>query len=169
MNQFCGANVESYHAGKDVNQRKRIQQNFISGKTRIICATIAFGLGINKKDVRAVIHYSLPKSLENYVQEIGRAGRDGLPAFCHLFLNENDYFKLRSFAFVDSVDQVTVKKFLEALFKEENRYEDNMARLSLSEIEKTTGIRKSQMNTLLSYVAIDSSNCIKLYPSIMAF
>jgi ATP-dependent DNA helicase Q4 len=60
--------VESYHAGKTAKERTDIQQSFFSGKLSILCATIAFGLGINKANVRAVIHYSLPKSLENYVQ-----------------------------------------------------------------------------------------------------
>lgn len=61
-------NAESYHAGKDAKERQRIQRAFIAGSLPIICATIAFGMGINKRDVRAVIHYSLPKSLENYLQ-----------------------------------------------------------------------------------------------------
>lgn len=60
--------AESYHAGKEVKERTRIQKSFMSGRTHIICATIAFGLGINRRDVRAVIHYSMPKSLENYIQ-----------------------------------------------------------------------------------------------------
>lgn len=57
------------------------------GKTRVVIATIAFGMGINKFDIRAVIHYNMPKTFESFVQEIGRAGRDGLPAQCHLFLD----------------------------------------------------------------------------------
>lgn len=59
----------------------------ILGKLRIVVATVAFGMGINKSDIRGIIHYNLPKTFEHYVQEIGRAGRDGLPARCHLFLD----------------------------------------------------------------------------------
>lgn len=69
--------------------RKRIQSNFMSGKLRIIVATVAFGMGLNKPDVRAVIHYNMPKSFESFVQEIGRAGRDGEPSYCHVFV-DND-------------------------------------------------------------------------------
>ena len=78
---------DCYHAGLSTAQRKRVQTDFMSGKLNIVVATIAFGMGINKQDVRAVIHYDLPNSFEAYVQEIGRAGRDGLDAFCHTFIS----------------------------------------------------------------------------------
>ena len=77
---------DCYHAGLSTVQRKRVQADFMSGKLNIVVATVAFGMGINKQDVRAVIHYDLPNSFEAYVQEIGRAGRDGLAAFCHTFI-----------------------------------------------------------------------------------
>ena len=69
--------------------RKRIQSNFMSGKLRIIVATVAFGMGLNKPDVRAVIHYNMPKSFESFVQEIGRAGRDGESSYCHVFVDSD--------------------------------------------------------------------------------
>ena len=81
--------AECYHAGLSMEARKRIQSNFMSGKLRIIVATVAFGMGLNKPDVRAVIHYNMPKSFESFVQEIGRAGRDGEPSYCHVFV-DND-------------------------------------------------------------------------------
>jgi ATP-dependent DNA helicase Q4 len=80
--------AESYHAGMTASQRKRVQNDFMSGRVRIVVATVAFGMGLNKADVRAIVHYNMPKSFESFVQEIGRAGRDGLPAYCHVFIDK---------------------------------------------------------------------------------
>ena len=79
--------MESYHAGLTPAQRKRVQKSFMSGAVRVVVATVAFGMGLDKADVRGIIHYDMPKSFENYVQEIGRAGRDGETSHCHLFLD----------------------------------------------------------------------------------
>ena len=80
--------ADSYHAGMAASQRKRVQNDFMSGRVRIVVATVAFGMGLNKADVRAIIHYNMPKSFESFVQEIGRAGRNGLPAYCHVFIDK---------------------------------------------------------------------------------
>lgn len=80
--------AEAYHAGLSAAKRRSVQNGFMSGKLRIVVATVAFGMGLDKRDVRAIIHYTLPKGFESYVQEIGRAGRDGNPAHCHVFLDE---------------------------------------------------------------------------------
>jgi ATP-dependent DNA helicase RecQ len=92
-----GFSVRPYHAGLEDDERRRNQEAFIREDVQIMVATIAFGMGINKPNVRFVIHYDLPKSIEGYYQEIGRSGRDGLPAHCLLLYSYSDVAKQRYF------------------------------------------------------------------------
>lgn len=98
--QSLGLHAASYHAGMSAAERSRIQRSFVQDKILIICATIAFGMGIDKSNVRWVIHYNMPKNIEGYYQEFGRAGRDSAPAQALLFYSYADVEKIQRF-FID--------------------------------------------------------------------
>ena len=92
-----GIKALAYHAGLDAKTRTKVQDDFLMEEIEVICATIAFGMGIDKPDVRFVIHYDIPKSIENYYQETGRAGRDGLEGKCVAFYAYKDILRLEKF------------------------------------------------------------------------
>ena len=126
-----GFSAKPYHAGLDPAERGRNQEQFLRDDTRIICATIAFGMGINKPNVRWVIHHDLPKNIEGYYQETGRAGRDGLPSDCLLLFSAGDIAKQTHF-----LDEITDEK------------EQQIARAQLRQIvhyAESAGCRRAEL------------------------
>ncbi|MFQ2341210.1 ATP-dependent DNA helicase RecQ [Aeromonas dhakensis] len=145
--QQRGIRARAYHAGLDATLRSQIQHDFMTGKLDCIVATIAFGMGIDKADIRRVIHYDLPKSIENYSQEIGRAGRDGQPSRCIVLANRSQLPVLENFVYGDTPDRLAIVALLEILLQSGSEWEFSLLRLS-----NETNIRQLPLKTLLVYL-----------------
>ena len=105
-----GIKAEPFHAAMSVSEKQRVQRDFINDDLKVVCATVAFGMGIDKSNVRYVIHSNMPRNIESYYQEIGRSGRDGLPADALLFYNYGDVVTLQQFALQSGQVQVNMDK-----------------------------------------------------------
>jgi len=138
-----GINAAPYHAGLNFNERSKTQENFIFDKTQVVCATIAFGMGIDKSNVRWVIHYNMPKNIEGYYQEIGRCGRDGIKANALLFHSYSDVIQLKKFMSGASNEEVQAAKL------------DRMKQFS----EATTCRRKILLSYFGELLAENCGNC----------
>ncbi|MGR9107672.1 MAG: RecQ family ATP-dependent DNA helicase [Gammaproteobacteria bacterium] len=149
---LCAAGLvcKAYHAGMKDEERSRIQEWFMASGDGIIAATIAFGMGVDKADIRAIYHYNLPKSLENYAQEIGRAGRDNRRSLCHTLACADDLTVLENFVYGDTPDRHAVRELLAALFALGDEFD-----VALYSLSQDYDIRLLVLRTLLTYLELE--------------
>ncbi len=150
MLQREGFSARAYHAGMKDDLRAEVQEWFLGSDTGIVVATIAFGMGIDKPNIRYVYHYNMPKSLENMSQEIGRAGRDGLPSTCEMMFCPDDVNTLQNFAFGDTPSRDSVRLLVKALADEPDSFD-----LNYYEISARFDIRQLVIRTLLTYLELE--------------
>lgn len=146
----AGINAASYHGGMDSGARKDIQNRFMSNEIQVVVATIAFGMGIDKRDIRGVIHYDLPKSIENYSQEIGRAGRDGKLSRCELFGCGDNIPVLENFVYGDTPAKESIAFVLKEIAGAGANWE-----IMISMVSRDSNIRELPLKTLLVYLEME--------------
>lgn len=146
----AGFQARAYHAGLKDELRRDVQDWFMGSDTAIVVATIAFGMGIDKANIRYVYHYNLPKSLENYAQEIGRAGRDGKPADCILLGNGQDLVTLENFVYGDTPDADMVRTCIDHILAQERFFS-----VSIYELSQLFDMRPLVIKTLLTYLELE--------------
>ncbi|MCP3962880.1 MAG: RecQ family ATP-dependent DNA helicase [bacterium] len=145
----AGFDARPYHAGLKDDRRAAVQDWFLASDTAVVVATIAFGMGIDKSNIRYVYHYNLAKSLENLSQEIGRAGRDGEPAVCESLVCPDDLTVLQNFAYGDTPSLDGVRGLLEEVAAEADRFD-----VSLIELSNRHDVRILVVRTLLTYLEL---------------
>jgi ATP-dependent DNA helicase RecQ len=149
----AGFEAEPYHAGMESEHREAVQNRFMASDVRVVVATIAFGMGIDKANIRSVYHFNLPKSLENYSQEIGRAGRDGGAAHCEMLAVADDLTVLENFTYGDTPDADSLSRFVQELLAD--RKEGETFDISTYDLSSRHDIRQLVVTTALTYLELD--------------
>lgn len=145
-----GLHAIAYHAGLKNEERTAIQDRFMSEADAVIVATIAFGMGVDKSDIRYVYHYNLPKGLESYSQEIGRAGRDGETSACEMLAAVEDVITLENFSYGDTPEAATVGEFTRHIFAQDEIFD-----ISEYELSSRFDVRPLVVKTLLTYLELE--------------
>ncbi|MCZ6633585.1 MAG: RecQ family ATP-dependent DNA helicase [bacterium] len=145
-----GFRAQPYHAGLKDEQRTAVQESFMAGNTDIVVATIAFGMGIDKADIRAIYHFNLPKTLENYTQEIGRAGRDGKPSVCEVLACADDCTRLANFTYGDTPTPESLQSLVDHLLHQGETFD-----VSYYELSVAFDIRSLVISTVMTYLELD--------------
>ena len=145
-----GLDARAYHAGMDAESRNEIQEWFMHGDNRIVVATIAFGMGIDKADIRYVYHYNPPKSIESYSQEIGRAGRDGAVSHCEMLYVPDDQITLENFVFGDTPSLPSLESFVAEIVRQPDEFF-----ISPTKLGNLCDIRSIVTQTLMTYLELD--------------
>ncbi len=146
----AGLAARAYHAGMDSEDRTAVQEAFMRGECEIVVATIAFGMGIDKADIRSVTHFNLPKTIENYQQEIGRAGRDGKPALCELLACADDAIPLENFTLGDTPTPDAVAALVRRLLGAGDEFD-----VSRYDLSQETDIRPLVVETVITYLELE--------------
>ncbi len=141
--------AQAYHAGMKNERRHEIQDWFMGSDSAVVVATIAFGMGIDKADIRKVYHYNLPKSLENYSQETGRAGRDDKPAQCTVFADSADMTTLRNFTYGDTPEPEAIRALTEYILQQPDTFD-----VSYYDLSGEFDIRTLVLSTYFTYLEL---------------
>jgi ATP-dependent DNA helicase RecQ len=149
----AGYRAEAYHAGMEPEAREAVQNRFMAGDDTVVVATIAFGMGIDKANIRSVYHYNLPKSIENYAQEIGRAGRDGQPSQCEILAAGEDLTVLENFTYGDTPTKESLRDLLKELL--DGRKTGAVFDVSTYELSGRHDIRQLVVSTALTYLELN--------------
>ena len=161
-----GISAEAYHAGMSDIERQNVYKEFEENNIRVLVATIAFGMGIDKKDIQGIIHFDMPKSIENYLQEIGRAGRDGEHAYCHLFLSDADLFEIRKLIFLDHVDMEQLSKIMNRVmssaYSKWQESSSNKEKRFAPRKRKRDELEEDNLNTIQEDITLDKGVYIAL-------